>query len=184
MATIAVAVGVPLIASACGSGSAERTEHASVRTPKTKAATGSAADPAARSGFAPGPDPCGLLSAHDILVVVHERMSRAGESGATCSYVNAQGNGDVSITTATMRTPALAEHAVTSTARTVHGNVRRLHGIGDAAVAYLTSSRTRSVATVLFAKGRTFVFLYRGGTDPGPLMRQVVALAEKAASRS
>jgi hypothetical protein len=97
--------------------------------------------------------------------------------------VNARRTADVSITTAGMSSLA-AEQAVTSTARTVKVKVTRLHGVGDAAVAYLTTTKTRSVATCLVARNGTFVFLLVGSPNARPLMREAISLAKQAARRA
>jgi len=96
--------------------------------------------------------------------------------------MNTQTTDTVSITTARMTTPTGAEQAVASTARTVKVKVQHLRGVGDTAVAYLTTTNTRSVATCLFAKNGTFVFLLVGSPNAEHLMQQAIALAHQAAS--
>jgi hypothetical protein len=137
---------------------------------------------ATTSGFQAGPDPCRLVNPHDIFTALNQHMTKSGGSRSTCSYMNAQTTDTVSITTAKMTTPTGAEQAVASTARTVKVKVQHLRGVGDTAVAYLTTTTTRSVATCLFAKNGTFVFLLVGSPNAGHLMQEAIALAHKAAS--
>jgi hypothetical protein len=163
-------MGAALLASACTSSSA----HTSPTPSKS----------AAKSGFfQAGPDPCRLVTPQDILTALKERMVKASGSRSTCRYVNAPKTDDVSITTAKM-TPRGAEQAVASTASTVKVKVRHLRGLGDIAIAYLTTTKTRSAATCLFAKNGTFVFLVVGSPHARLLTQEAVALAEKAASRT
>ncbi len=137
---------------------------------------------ATKSGFQAGPDPCRLVNPHDIFTALNQHMAKSGGSRSTCSYMNAQTTDTVSITTAKMTTPAGAEQAVAGTAHTVKVKVQHLRGVGDTAVAYLTTTKTRSVATCLFAKNGTFVFLLVGSPNAGHLMQEAIALAHKAAS--
>jgi hypothetical protein len=62
--------------------------------------------------------------------------------------------------------------------------VQHLRGVGDTAVAYLTTTKTRSVATCPLARNGTFVFLLVGSPNAGHLMQEAIALAQKAASRT
>jgi Protein of unknown function (DUF3558) len=167
-------MGIALPLSACTSGTTHSATHAST-TPT---------NPATKTGFQAGPDPCRLVTPQDIFTVLNQRMTKASGSHSTCSYVNARGTGHVSITTAKMRTPTGAEQALASIARTVKVKVHRLRGVGDTAVAYLTVAKTRSVATCLFTRNKTFVFLFLGSPHARHLMREAIALAQKAASRT
>jgi hypothetical protein len=133
--------------------------------------------------FSAGPDPCRLVTPQDIFTALNERMAKTSRSRSTCSYVNSVTSGTVSITTAKM-SPKGAEQAVASAARTAKAKVRYLHGFGDAAVSYLTITKTRSVATCLFAKNGTFVFLVVGSPHARSLMQEAIALGRKAASRA
>ncbi len=110
-------------------------------------------------------------------------MVNASESRSTCSYVNASTTDSVSITTAKMSRRG-AELAVASAARTATGKVWHLRGFGDAAIAYLTVTKTRSTATCLFAKNGTFVFLVAGSPRARLLVQEAIALGREAASRT
>jgi hypothetical protein len=97
--------------------------------------------------------------------------------------MNAPRTHSVSISTA-KTTRAGAEAAVTGTARTVKVKVLHPSGIGDSAIAYLTRTKTRSIATILFAKNGALVFLYLSGPDANHLMPGTIALAKAAASHT
>jgi hypothetical protein len=73
---------------------------------------------------------------------------------------------------------------VTNTAGTVKGKVEHVGGIGDAAITYLTTSKKLSLATCLFAKNGTLVFLYVGAPHAHGLTQGATALARKAATRA
>ena len=158
--------------SACTSASTNRSTHASP-TPHNSAN---------ESGFQAGPDPCRLITPHDIFAALNQYMIKSAGSRSTCSYSNAQTTDTVSVTTATMTTQG-AEQAVASTASTVKVNVQHLGGVGDTAVAYLTTTTTRSIATCLIAKNGTFVFLLVSSPNTAHLMQEAIALAHKTASR-
>jgi hypothetical protein len=168
----AFVVGAALLVSACTSSSTHNSTHNSP-TPSSSAT---------RSGFQAGPDPCRLVTPREIFTVLKERMVQASRSRSTCSYMNATTTDSVSISTANT-TRVGAELAVTGTAHTVKVKVRHLRGLGDAAIAYLTTAKPRSIATCLFAKNGTIVFLNVGGPHPTPLMPGAIALAKTAASR-
>jgi hypothetical protein len=139
---------------------------------------------AAKSGyFKAGPRPCRLVTPQDIFTARKERMVNASQSQSTCSYMNASTTDSVSITTAKMSRRG-AELAVASAARTAKGKVSHLRGFGDAAIAYLTVTKSRSTATCLFAKNGTFVFLVVGSRHARLLMQEAIALGGKAASRT
>jgi hypothetical protein len=158
--------------SACTSSSKHTAGHASPRPHNS----------ATESGFQAGPDPCRLVTPHDIFTALNQNMTKSAGSRSTCSYLNAQTTDTVSITTANMTTPTGAEQAVASTTRTVKVKVQHLRGVGDTAVAYLTTTKTRSVATCLIAKNGTFVFLLVSSPNAGHLMQEAIALAHDAAS--
>jgi hypothetical protein len=110
-------------------------------------------------------------------------MAKVSRSGSSCDYMNATRTGDVSISTA-KTTRAEAKKAVASTARTVKAKVARLRRVGDRAIVYLTTSKARSVARVLFAKNGNLVFLYVGSPKANHLVPEAVALAKTAARRT
>lgn len=165
-------IGIALFVSACTSSTAHRSTHTSP-TPHNSAT---------ESGFQAGPEPCRLVTPDDIFTALNQHMTKSRGSRSTCSYLNNQTTDTVSVTTAKMTTPAGAEQAVSSTARTVKVKVQHLRGVGDAAVAYLTRTKTRSVATCLIAKNGTFVFLLVSSPNAGHLMQEAIALAHNAAS--
>ena len=80
--------------------------------------------------------------------------------------------------------PEGAELAVTGTAKTVKVKVRHVRGLGDIAIAYLTTTKTLSIATCLFAKNGTFVFLHVNSPHARRLTQEAIALAKTAASRT
>jgi hypothetical protein len=166
-------MGIALFVSACTSSSTHSATHASP-TPH---------NPATTSGFQAGSNPCRLVTAQDIFRALSQRMTEASRSRSTCSYVNASSTDHVTITTAKM-TPAGAKQAVTGTAHTVKVKVHHLRGVGDTAVAYLTKSKNRSVATCLFARNGEFIFLLVGSQDARGLMPEAITLAKKAAGRA
>ena len=171
---VTFAIGIALLVSACTSSSTHSGTHASP-TPHNSAT---------KSGFQAGPDPCRLVTPHDIFTALNQHMTKVSGSRSACSYLNTLTTDTVSITTAKMTTLTGAEQAVASSARTVKVKVQHLRGVGDTAVAYLTTTKTRSVATCLFAKNGTFVFLLVGSLNAGHLMQEAIALAHNAASRT
>jgi hypothetical protein len=110
-------------------------------------------------------------------------MAQASRSKSSCSYMNARRTDSVSISTATT-TRAGAAAAVSGTARTVKVKVLHPSGIGDSAIAYLTTTKTRSIATCLFAKNGALVFLYVSRPNADHLMPGTIALAKAAASHT
>jgi 4-hydroxyphenylpyruvate dioxygenase-like putative hemolysin len=110
-------------------------------------------------------------------------MVLVSRSKSSCTYMNAARTGDVSIATA-KTTRAGAEAAVRSTAGRVKVKVVHLRRIGDGAIAYLTTTKARSVAKSLFAKNGNLVFLYTGSPKARHLMSKVIALAKAAASHT
>jgi hypothetical protein len=171
--TLTLAVGIALVVSACTSSS----KHSAA---PSQSPSGSAAS---KSGFPPGPDPCRLLTAREIRTATKVRMTKVSGSASTCSYENSATTDRVSITTAKMPSATAARQAVTGTAGTVKEKVQHLHGLGDTAVAYLTTTKSRSIATCLFAKNMNFVFVLAGSPDAKGLMHEVTALAQTAARR-
>jgi hypothetical protein len=155
-------VGIALLMSACSSSSTH---------------TGT------KSGFQSGPDPCRLVTTQLIFVTLNERMAQTTRSKSSCSYMNRSRTKYVSISTAKSNR-AGAEAAVTGTAETVKGRVLHLGGIGDRAIAYLTTTKKLSIGTCLFAKNGTLVFLYAGRPKANHLLSGVIALCKTAASQA
>ena len=170
---VTLGIGMAALISACTSSSSHSPPRASPSPHRSTTV----------SGFQAGPDPCRLVTPQDIFTTLNQHMAEASRSRSTCSYANTPRTDSVSITTAKMTTASDAEQAVASTARTVKVKVEQLPGVGDTAVAYLTTTKTRSVATCLFAKNGTFVFLLVGSPNAVHLMQEAIALANKAASR-
>lgn len=170
---VGAVIGAALLVSACTSSPASTSAHAS-RTPSSSAT---------RPDYAAGPDPCLLVTSQAIFTTLSERMVKASSTRSSCSYMNAHRTSNVSISTA-QTTRTKAEQAVAGTAHTVKVKVHHPRGIGDTAIAYLTTSRTRSIATCLFAKNGTIVFLYAGGPRANHLLPEIIALARTVASHA
>ena len=169
----ALVVGVALLLSACSSGST----HSS--TPPSPKPTKSANE----RGFAAGPDPCRLVTSHDIVVTLKERMVTTTRSRSTCTYQNATATNTLQVTTAKM-TRTGARQAVLGVGHTANVKVQHLHGVGDTAIAFISVAKGVSVASCLFAKNGTFVFLHVDGPHPAHLLQDAVALSRTAASRA
>jgi hypothetical protein len=97
--------------------------------------------------------------------------------------MNAARTEHVSISTA-KTTREGADAAVSGAARTVKAKVVHLGGIGDSAIGYLTKGKPLSIASCLFAKNGTLVFVYAGGRSTSRLMSGVIALARAAADHT
>jgi hypothetical protein len=169
----AVVVGAALLLSACSPGSTHSSTHPSPK-PTQSAKLGS---------YAAGPNPCALVTSHDIVTTLKERMVTTSRSRSTCTYQNAAATDTLTITTAKM-TRTGAEQAVLGTSRTVKVKVQHLRGLGNTAIAYLNVAKGLSVATCLFAKNGTFVFLHINRSHPAHLLQDAVALSRTAASRA
>ena len=169
---VASVVGAALMITACssGSGSPQKSSASSTSHPK--------------SGFAVGPNPCLLVTSGDIATSLNEQMVKENGSRSTCSYRNAATGDYLSVSTATTSKTA-AEQAVNSAAATAGVPVHNLPGVGDAAVGYVTTTKTGSVATCVLAKNGTIVFMYGGGQNAAanPLLLKVAALAKTAVGR-
>ena len=169
---VTFAMGAVLIVSGCSSS-----------TTSTHAPSPSASKSTAKPGFQAGPNPCGLVTPPDILAALNEHMAKVSGSSSTCAYANSSATDHVSVTTAkTSRTGA--EQMVSGTARTVKVKVQRLSGLGDTAVAYLTTTKTLSIATCLAAKNGIFIFINVSSPHASHIVQAAIALAKKAASRA
>jgi len=110
-------------------------------------------------------------------------MVTTSRSRSTCTYQNAAATDTLQITTAKM-SRAGAEQAVLSTGRTAKARIQHLHGMGDTAIAYLNITKGLSVASCLFAKNGTFVFLHIDRSHPAQLLQEAVALSRAAESHA
>jgi hypothetical protein len=169
----AVVVGAALLLSACTSSSTHGSTQPSPKPTKS----------VKLGGFVAGPDPCRLLTSQDIVATLKEPMVTTSRSRSTCTYQNAAATETLTITTAKM-TRTGAEQAVLGTGRTVKVKVQHLRGLGNTAIAYLNVAKGLSVATCLFAKNGTFVFLHVNRPHPAHLLQDAVALSRTAASRA
>jgi len=110
-------------------------------------------------------------------------MVTTSRSRSTCTYQNAAATDTLQITTAKMSRVG-AKQAVLGIGRTAKARVQQLHGVGDTAIAYLKVTKGLSVATCLFAKNGTFVFLHIDRSHPAQLLQETVALSRTAASHA
>jgi hypothetical protein len=161
-----------VVVSGCGSSSRSSSIHAPATTTNSSVAR-----------FQAGPDPCRLVTPQVILTTTAERMVRVSRSKSSCSYMNAARTDNVAISTA-KTSRAGAEAAVSGTVGTVKARVQHLGGVGDSAVAYLTTTKSRSIATCLFTKNGTLVFVNVSGPQARGLVLRVTALAKAAAGRT
>ena len=168
----AFVMGVVLLLTACGSSSSSSSTHTSSTTTTSSSQ---------RTGFQAGPDPCRLVTSQVIVTGLNEQMAQVKRSKASCDYMNAAGTAGVSISTA-KTTSAGAEAAVSSTARTTKAKVTHVSGVGNSAIAYLVTTKTLSIATCLFAKNGTLVFLNVSSPNANHLEPAAIALAKAAAS--
>ena len=168
---VASVIGAALTVTACSSGSGSANQSTT---------TTSTSHP--KSGFAAGPDACVLVTSQDILTALKEQMVKAGGTRGQCAYKNSATGDYFTISTAST-TPSAAEHSVTSAAATAGAKVQHLPGVGDAAIAYQTTSSDGNVATSVIAKNGTIIFMYGGSKATSPLPG-VIALASIAAKRA
>jgi hypothetical protein len=168
----AIGVAVALLVSACGSSSKSSSTHSSTTT---GSATGVA--------FQAGPAPCRLLTSQVIVTTLKQQMAQVKKTESSCVYANRARTENVSISTA-KTTRAGAEAAVSSAAHTAKAKVMHLKGIGDSGIAYLTTTKKLSIATSLFAKNGTIVFLNVDGPTADHLTSAVIALAKTAAGNT
>jgi hypothetical protein len=164
-------VAAALLIGACGSSRESSSAHAR--------ATSTVSGPALHAGR----NACRLVTTQVIVSALRERMAPVQSSQSSCSYTNSARTRNVSISTA-RTTPAGAESAVTSAAHTAKVKVMRLSGIGDSAIAYLTKTKTLSIATGLVAKNGTLVFLNVSAPKANHLLPGAIALARAAASHT
>jgi hypothetical protein len=179
---VALAVAIAVVASGCSSSSKHGAKLSGTQASSTSSSSTSSTS-ASNSGFQAGADPCRLITSPAILTILKQRMAQVSRSKSSCSYMNGRRTENVSISTA-KTTRAGAAAAVDGTAGTVKGKVLHLGGIGDSAIAYLTTTKTLSIATCLFAKHGSLVFLYVGSPSATHLMPSAIALAKVAASHT
>ena len=173
-AILTFVIGSVLTVSACSSSTTTSTHTPSPSPSKSTPKHG---------GFQAGPDPCRLVTPPDILSTLNEHMAKVSGSASTCSYANASTTDRVSVTTA-KTTVSGAEQMVSGTARTVKVKIQHVSGLGNTAVAYLTTTKTLSIATCLAAKNGIFIFINVSSPHASHILQAAIALAKKAASRT
>jgi hypothetical protein len=123
-----------------------------------------------------------LVTSHDILTVLKEDMVTTSKSKASCHYTNAKTADYVYISRAEF-SPAAAKAAVASAANTAGVKVQNLPGVGDAGIAYVTTTTNGSVATCVIAKNGTVLFMYGSVKNTASPLLGMVALATTATDR-
>jgi hypothetical protein len=122
------------------------------------------------------------VTSQDISAALQEQTVKQSGTSSTCKYVNAATGNYVSVSTAAT-TPAEAKQAVTSAANTAGVKVTNLNGVGDAAISYVSTTTTGSVATCVIAKNGTILFMYSSGQDATKLLLGMTALCKAATGR-
>ena len=162
--------GVAVLVSGCGSSAKNATSHTSTSS--------TSRGPALHAGQ----NPCLLVTAGRIDSTLKVHMTKIKSSKSSCTFTSSNG-GTLTISTS-KTTPAGAEAAVNSAAHTAKGKVVHLNGVGDSAIAYITTAKNGSIATGLVAKNGTLIFVSLSGRTPDHLLAGAIALAKAAAGNA
>jgi len=166
-------VGAALLLSACTTGS--------TNTPPGPSRSAAPSSTAGTPSIHAGPNPCRLITAHDISSVLKESVVKASGSRSTCSYVNGSTTDNVVITTS-KSTQTIAKRTVDGSVHLAKVKVHHLSGIGNTAIAFLRKSKGRATATCMFAKSGTVVIVLISSPHAKHILPWAIALAKRAAS--
>lgn len=169
-----ILVVVAILLAACNSGP-------STATTTTVKSTTTTSTPR-HVGFGTGPNPCTLVTAADVQATFRMHMTKVTETKSTCAYANRSSTDTISISTA-KSTRGGAVAAVNSAAATAKAHVFHVRGIGQAAIAYVTTTKTRATANCVFAKAGVIAFIVVGSPSERSILHDVEQLATRAASR-